>query len=192
MRHIGREMNVTTVFTAINVRTGAAVSFRAGTPLQPILPAVTRDGAAVRECQCFLQRYIDALAGAGFTLVPNAGEREHRRNAARHLVSEMTWRRALPFGVIALTEKKTTGRIGDGIAAFVMAIGTCASEGVSETITKCENSSLKRWLSKPNFSRYPSGVASTKRFADASSLAKISRSDSWFRSRTMLRLFVLA
>ena len=129
MRHIGREMNVTTVFTPINVRTGAAVSFRAGTPLQPILPAVTRDRATVGKCQCFLQRHINSLAGAGFTRMPNAGEREHRRNAARHLVSEMTRRRALSFGGIALPEKKTTGRISDGVAAFVMAIGTCTSEG---------------------------------------------------------------
>ena len=139
MRHIGREMNVTTVFTPINVRAGAAVSFRAGTPLQPILPAVTRDRATVGKCQCFLQRYINSLAGAGFTrmwrealvlaVFANAGEREHRRNAARHLISEMTRRRALSFGVIALPEKKTTGRISDGVAAFVMAIGTCTSEG---------------------------------------------------------------
>ncbi len=61
--------------------------------------------------------------------VANSGESEQRRHGARHLISEMAGRGALPFGVVALTEEKTAGGVGDGVAAFVVAIGPGASEG---------------------------------------------------------------
>ena len=128
VRHVRGEVNVASVLAAIDVRARAAVGFSAGTALEPILAAVARDGAAVGESQRFLKRHIDALAGAGFARVANAGKPQHRRHRAGHLIREMARRRALPFGVVALAKQKPAGGVGDGITAFVMAIGPGAAE----------------------------------------------------------------
>ena len=128
VRHVGGEVNVAAVLAAVDVRSRAAVRFAAGTALEPILAAVARDRAAVGKRQRFLQRHVDALAGAGFARVANPGEPQHRRHRAGHLIREMARRRALPFGVVALAEEKPAGGVGDGVAAFVMAIGPGAAE----------------------------------------------------------------
>ncbi len=121
-------MNVAAVLAAIDISAGTAVRFAAGTAFQSILAAVARDGAAVGKGQRFLQRHVDALAGTGFSRVPDSCKRQHRRHRAGHLVGEMARCSALPFGVVALAEQKSTGGIGNGVAAFVMPIRTRAAE----------------------------------------------------------------
>ena len=128
VRHVRGEMHVASVFASIDVRSRAAVGFSTGAALEPILSAVARDGAAVGESQRFLERNVDALAGTGFARVANAGKPQHRRHRAGDLICEMARRRALPFGVVALAKQKPAGGVGDGIAAFVMAIGSRATE----------------------------------------------------------------
>ena len=64
--------------------------------------------------------------------------------------------------------------------------------GVIETIANRGKRSRNESSVKPNFSKNPSGVASTNRCADASSLANTPRSDSLSRSSMMLRLLALA
>ena len=74
MRHVGGEVNVAAIFTAIDIRPRAAVRFGAGPPLQAVLARIARDAAAVGERQGFLQRHVDALAGAGYARMTNRGE----------------------------------------------------------------------------------------------------------------------
>src|SRR5262245_3793762 len=128
VRHIGGEMDVMSVFAAVDVGTGTAIVFAAGPPLQPILSRVARNRTAVGEGQGFLKRNIDPLAESVQSGVTNTRKAQGRSHARRDLVGQMTGRRTLSLGVVALTIKKTAGSIGDGIAAFVVSMGSRASE----------------------------------------------------------------
>src|SRR5918993_1007529 len=128
MRHVGSEMNVAPVLAAIDIGAGAAIRSGAGTALESIFPAIARNRAAIGERQRFLQRDIDSLADPRFSGVTDSGQSQHRRHAAGHLVGEMAWRSALPFGVVALAEKKSAGGIGDGVTAFVMPVQSGPTE----------------------------------------------------------------
>src|SRR5215510_3250532 len=128
VRHIGGEMDVMSVFAAVDVGTGPAIVFAAGPPLQPILARITRNRTAVGEGQSFLERNIDALADAVQSGVTNPRKSQGRRHARGDLVGQMTGRRTLSLGVVALTIKKTAGSIGDCVAAFVVSMVSRASE----------------------------------------------------------------
>src|ERR1044071_8295607 len=121
-------MNVAAIPASINVRARAAIGFCAGAPLEPILTAVTRNRAAIRKCERLLQRHIDALPGTGDTTMTQPGEAQHRCHGARHLISEMARRRALPLGVVALAVEKSPRGIGDGVTALIAAVGPGATK----------------------------------------------------------------
>ena len=193
MRHVGGEVNVAAVLAAVDIRAGAAVGFAAGPAFQAILARVARDRAAVGKRQRFLQRHVDALAGAGFARVANAGQRQHRRHRARHLISQMARRRALPFGVVALAVEKTAGGIGDRVAAFVMAIRPGAAKRRDRNNHQVRQT--RREISRRQSRIFPNSRAASLRRTAAPTPAAwqtVSRSVSRSRSSTMLRLLVLA
>src|SRR5215510_10870010 len=128
VRHIGGEMDVMSVFAAVDVGSGAAIVFAAGPRLQPILSRVACDRPAVGEGQSLLERDIDALADSVQSGVTNTSKSQGRRHARRDLVGQMTGRRTLSLGVVAMTIEKTPGSIGDCVAAFVVSMGSRASE----------------------------------------------------------------
>jgi hypothetical protein len=129
MRHVGREMDVAPVLTPIDVRARPAVTLRTWTAFESILATITGDGTTVGKCKRFLKRHIDALPDSSETRMSNAGQSQHRRHGSGHLIGQMARRRALAFGIVALSEKKSARRIGDSVAAFVMTIRTGSSEG---------------------------------------------------------------
>src|SRR5262249_2232361 len=125
---IGGERDVMSVFAGVDGGPGPAIVFAAGPPLQPILSRVARNRTAVGESQGFLKRNIDALADAVQSGVTSTSKSQGRRHARRDLVGQMTGRRTLSLGVLALTIKNTAGRIGNCVAAFVVSMGCRASE----------------------------------------------------------------
>src|SRR5262245_24322402 len=86
VRHVRREMDVPTVFAAINIRASAAIVFATRPPLQTIFSSVARHRTAVGEGQCFLKRNVDALARSSAPSVTNTREAQHGRNRCRDLV----------------------------------------------------------------------------------------------------------
>src|SRR5262249_14947256 len=128
VRHIGGEMDVMSVLAAVDVGTGTAIVLSAGPPFHPILSRVARNRTAVGEGQSLLERNIDALADAVQSGVTNPRKSQGRRHARRDLVGQMTGRRTLSLGVVALPIKTTAGSIGDCVAAFVVSMGSRASK----------------------------------------------------------------
>ena len=129
VRHIGREMDVTSVLAAVDVRAGTAIVLAAGAPLEPIFSTVARNRTAVGESQCFLKRNVDTLARSSNSSVTNASKSQGGRHTGRDLVGQMTRCRTLSLRVVALAIEKTAGSVGDGVAAFVTTIRSGPSEG---------------------------------------------------------------
>src|SRR5215475_6124554 len=77
VRHIGGEMDVASVFAAVDGGTGTAIVPAAGPPLQPILSRVARHRTAVGEGQSLLERNIDAFI---VSMGSRASERSQRNS----------------------------------------------------------------------------------------------------------------
>src|SRR5262245_43977854 len=128
MGHISGEMDVTSVVAAVDVGTGTAIVLAPGSPLQPVFFRVARNRTAVSEGQGLLKRNIDALSDSVQSGVTDTSKSQGRRHTRRDLVGQVTGRRTLSLGIIALAIEKAASSIGDCVAAFVVSMGSRASE----------------------------------------------------------------
>src|SRR5262245_49938137 len=128
MGHISGEMDVTSVFAAVDVGTGTTIVLAPGSPLQPIFFRVARNRTAVGEGQGFLKRNIDALANSVQSGVTNTSKPQGRRHTRCDLIGQLTGRRTLSLGIVALAIEKAASSIGYSVAALVMSMGSRASK----------------------------------------------------------------